>query len=65
MASKITQYGFEYEAATVERCASHKGYAIIGIKTKRQWVHIQVTPSGLLRIGNVYPTKNPRQRERR
>jgi hypothetical protein len=50
MAARTTQYGFKFEAATVERLASHKGYAIIGVKTPRQMLEIQVTPTGLLKV---------------
>jgi hypothetical protein len=62
MVSKITHYGFEYEAATVERLASHKGYVIIGVRTPRQRVEIHVTPSGLLRVQKVYPVERPKKK---
>lgn len=63
MTSQITQYGFQYGAAKVERFAQHKGYAVIGVTTPRSRMEIIVTPSGLLRIGKVYPVKrSPRKR---
>ena len=34
MPGTVTQYGFQFEAALVERLASYKGYAIVGIKTR-------------------------------
>lgn len=49
----ITQYGFRFGAAQVERLASHKGYAIIGVKTPKKRLEITVTPSGLLRLSKV------------
>ena len=51
-----TQYGFRYGAALVERYASHKGYVIVGVKTKRQRLEMTISPSGLIRVGK--PTKN-------
>lgn len=65
MAARTTQYGFEFGAATVERLASHKGYAIVGIRTPRMRIDITVTPSGLLRFGNVHPVKREKPRRRR
>lgn len=53
---RTTNYGFEFEAATVERLASHKGYAIIGVKTPKQRLEITVTPSGLIRVSK--PIRN-------
>ena len=51
-----TQYGFRYGSALVERCASQKGYVIVGVKTKRQRLEMTITPSGLIRVGKI--TKN-------
>jgi hypothetical protein len=54
---KVTEYGFEYGAATVERLASHKGYVVIGIRTPKIRMEITVTPSGLMRLSPPYPVK--------
>lgn len=63
MIIKTTNYGFQYGAAVVERVASHKGYAVIGVTTPRLRMEITVTPTGLLRIGKAYPVKrSPRKR---
>ena len=51
-----TKYGFQFKAATVERLASHEGYAIIGITTPKQRLDITVTPTGIIRVGK--PVKN-------
>lgn len=56
MAGTVTQYGFQFGAALVERLASHKGYAIVGVKTPKQRLEITITPSGLIRVGK--PVKN-------
>ena len=53
---KTTIYGFQFGAALVERYASHTGYVIVGVKTKRQRLELTVTPSGLIRVGK--PVKN-------
>jgi hypothetical protein len=55
MHSLVTQYGFEYGAAKIQRIASDKGYAFLTISTPRQTVDIVVTPSGLIRIGSPTP----------
>ena len=54
--AKITQYGFQFGAAKVERFASHKGYVVIGLTTPKQRLEIIVTPTGIVRLG--IPTKN-------
>lgn len=51
--SRTTQYGFQYGANTIERLAFHKGYAVLGIKTPKQWLQITITPSGLIRLGKL------------
>ena len=51
-----TKFGFNWGAANIERCCSHKGYVFLTVRTKRQWLDITVTPSGLIRSGL---TKNP------
>lgn len=50
---RTTNYGFEFEAATVERLASHNGYAIVGVKTSKQRLEITITPKGLIRVGKT------------
>ena len=46
-----SKYGFEYGAAIVERAASHKGYVSFMIRTERQLLQIDVTPTGFIRVG--------------
>jgi hypothetical protein len=48
-----TRYGFEYGAARVERACSGKGYVVLRIETPRQIVDITVTPTGLIRLGEL------------
>lgn len=48
-----TQYGFKFQAALVERLASHKGYAFLGVRTAKQRLELTVTPSGLIRVGKI------------
>lgn len=56
-----TPYGFRWYQATVERTASvgtKRGhYLSIAVRTPRAWVDIMVTPSGLIRPGNVIRIK--------
>ena len=52
----ITQYGFEFGAAKVERAASYKGHVILHITTDRQRLEVRITPSGMIRVDG--PTKN-------
>ena len=51
--TQITQYGFRFGAAHIERLASYKGYVMVGLKTPKQRLELTVTPSGLIRIGKV------------
>ena len=48
-----TTYGFRFGAAHVQRYVSHNGYVTLGIETPRQQLKITVTPSGLIRVGQV------------
>jgi len=49
--SRLTDFGFKFGAATVERFSSdEKGRVWIGITTARERVVIYVTPSGLIRV---------------
>ena len=48
-----TRYGFRFGAAHVQRYVSHNGYVTLGIETPRQQLVITVTPSGLIRVGEV------------
>lgn len=45
-----TRFGFEWQAATVERLTSDKGWVVIGIKTPRQSLQVYVTKTGLVRV---------------
>ena len=49
---KDTKYGFEYGAATVERCCSDetKGWVVISVATPRQRIDIYVTKTGKIRV---------------
>ena len=48
--AEITQYGFQFGAAKVERFASHKGYVVIGLTTPKHRLEITVTPTGIIRV---------------
>lgn len=48
-----TRYGFEYGAARVERSWSHKGHVGLTIHTGKQLLSVRVTPSGLIRVGEI------------
>jgi hypothetical protein len=48
---KRTEHGFAFGAAEVSAdAADDRGYAFIGVKTKRARISVHVTPSGLLRV---------------
>ena len=53
---KETKYGFEYGAATIERCCSDekKGWVVLMITTKKHYPGIQVyvTKTGKVRIAD-------------
>lgn len=52
--SKLTQYGFEFGAAEVTRCASDekKGWVVVRITTPKETLHIYVTKTGKIRVHN-------------
>lgn len=45
-----TRYGFEWGAAKVSRCASHKGHVVLTVVTPKERLDIRVTPSGLIKL---------------
>ena len=51
---KMTGYGFEWGAATVERMCSDekKGWVYIGVKTPRGEIRVYVTKTGKIRVWN-------------
>lgn len=52
-----TRFGFEWGPARVERVASDpKAGVIVIVQTKREQVHIRVTPSGLIRVEEITKT---------
>ena len=56
--TKITQYGFTMGPCEVTRiCSGREWGAYIEVKGKRQRIEIRVTPSGLLRVGNIINRK--------
>lgn len=50
---RITQYGFEFGPAKVDRAWSHKGHVGLMIYTGKQLINIRVTPSGLIRVDEI------------
>jgi len=48
--SKLTEYGFRYGAARVDRLWQDRGYVGMSVVTAREAFEIRVTPSGILRI---------------
>jgi len=48
---KLTQYGFEWGPLTVERSCSHKGTAVLTVKTPKGIIQIQSSPSGKTHVG--------------
>lgn len=51
--TRRTEYGFEFGPAKVERAWSHQGHVGIMIHTGKQLLNIRVTPTGLIRVGEV------------
>lgn len=49
----LTRYGMRYGPARIERSCSHNGYVGIEIWTGRRRITVVVTPSGLIRPGEV------------
>lgn len=55
---KLTQYGFEWGKAIVERVASTPKWGVVlDVRSSRHLVQIRVTPSGLIRVGAVHKGK--------
>jgi len=50
---RITQYGFDWGPASVIRSWSHKGHVGFEIFTGKQTLDVRVTPSGLIRVGEI------------
>ena len=49
-----TKYGFEWGPLSIERIAHNDSFGvIIYVSGKREQVEIRVTPSGLVRVGEV------------
>ena len=47
----ITQYGFEYGSALVERCVDYgNGAVVVTIKTPKHTIDVYVTKTGKVRI---------------
>lgn len=48
----VTQFGFDYGDAKVERVMSddRKGWVVIGIKSRRKTIHIYITKTGKIRV---------------
>lgn len=62
----ITNFGFKMGPCEVVRIANADDWgAYIEVKGKRQRIEIRVTPSGLLRVGNVINRKEPQHRQAR
>ena len=45
-----TPFGFEWQAAKVERLFSRDGWVTIGINTPRQQLQVYVTKTGMVRV---------------
>ena len=45
-----TKWGFNYGAAEIERLLNDKGRVVIGLRTPRRSLQIQVTKTGLIRV---------------
>ncbi len=45
-----TTYGFNYGVADIERLLNDKGRVVLGIKTPRRSLQVQVTKTGLIRV---------------
>lgn len=49
-----TRYGFEWGPLVISRVMSDDGWGVmVEIRTPRQSLNIRVTPSGLIRIGEI------------
>jgi hypothetical protein len=58
---RITEYGFEFGAAKVERAWEHKGHVGLTIYTGKQLLNVRITPSGLIRVGEIEPDWHGKQ----
>lgn len=58
-ALELTNYGFRWHHVEVERSASldvKRGkYLSLTLKTGREWLQVDVTPSGLFRTKSIRP----------
>jgi len=53
-----TKYGFKWGPASVERCVSDPKFGVVlKISTKGKTLEVRITPSGLIRVGQVKQTK--------
>lgn len=48
--NEVTQYGFNWGPATVERLFETKRHRVVGVRTPRVDIQIAVTPTGLVRV---------------
>ncbi len=60
---KETQYGFEYGAATIERCISDekKGWVVLLLKTPKSTHQLYITKTGKVRIRREYSPLDQRE----
>lgn len=54
---KETQYGFEWGAVIIERQISDKNGVQFVVRTPRQELIICVTPTGLIRVGEPFKSR--------
>jgi hypothetical protein len=52
---RITKFGFHYGPAKVTRSWSHKGHVGLEVHTGKQTLDIRITPTGLIRVGEIKP----------
>ena len=59
--TKITQYGFKWGPAHVQRLCSDKKWGVMmTIRTLKQTLDIRITPSGLIRLEPISgPVEDP------
>lgn len=58
---QISSYGFRWGVVDVARTWSRNGYRGLTVDTDRQYLDIVITPTGLIRVGEVV-TKPNRER---
>ena len=57
--TKITQFGFRWGPANIQRLCSDKKWGVLfTIQTNRESLDIRVTPSGLIRVEPIGKPKN-------